>query len=64
MSDLTHLFHKGQKVRYLCKDFDGKTDEIGTVAEVEKDHLIVTILGNVNLWIEQGFNLDTIHTIF
>lgn len=64
MSNLTHLFKVGQKVRYICSDFDGKTNSPCTVTEVNADYMLLhDDKLDLTLWIEQGFNLECVHTI-
>lgn len=65
MSNLTHLFKVGQKVKY--KIIDDYTEEFkgwasGTVKETYEDHIIVDIPTISNhMWFEDGFNLDTLY---
>lgn len=55
MSDLTHLFSKGQKVR--CK-MDGSFHK-GIIKEIYQGHVIVNVSGiSDHCWFEEGFNLD------
>ena len=63
MSDLTHLFKVGQKVRYMNTDFDAVNIAIPCVVkETYPDHLIITDLEtNTDLWIEPGFNLGCVY---
>lgn len=58
MSDLTHLFNVGQKVK--C-NFDGKLHE-GTVTETYTDHIIIDVPGISNhCWFENGFNIGDVN---
>ena len=58
MSDLTHLFKVGQKVR--CK-IDNKF-YAGTVTETYIDHIIVDIPDISNhCWFESGFNIGDVY---
>lgn len=57
MSDLTHLFTVGQKVR--CK-MDGVFYK-GTVTETYTDHIIIDIPDISNhCWFENGFNIGDV----
>ena len=58
MSDLTHLFKTGQKVR--C-NFDG-TFHSGTVKETYKNHIIVDVPEiSDHCYFGEGFNLDCVY---
>lgn len=58
MSDLTHLFKVGQKVR--C-NFDG-TFHKGTVTETKADHIIVDVPTiSDHCWFEKDFNLGDVY---
>lgn len=58
MSDLTHLFKVGQKVR--CK-IEG-TFYKGTVKEVYTDHIIVDISDiSDHCWFENNFNIGDVY---
>lgn len=58
MSDLTHLFKTGQKVK--C-NFDGKFYS-GTVKETYSDHIIVDVPDiSDHCYFEKGFNLDSVY---
>lgn len=58
MSDLTHLFEVGQKVR--C-NMDGKFYD-GTVKEVYTDHIIVDIPKvSDHCWFENGLNIGNVY---
>lgn len=58
MSNLTHIFRIGQKVR--C-NLDG-TFYSGTVKETYADHIIVDIPGiSDHCWFESGFNIGDVH---
>lgn len=58
MSDLTHLFKIGQKVR--CK-LDGIFYK-GIVKETYEDHIIVNIPDfSDHCWFEEGFNIDCVY---
>lgn len=62
MSNLTHLFTIGQKVKSITSDFDGTIAASGVVAETYPDHLIVDF-GDYKGYYEEGFNLDKLYTI-
>lgn len=62
MSNLTHLFTIGQKVKSITSDFDGTIAASGVVAETCPDHLIVDF-GDYKGYYEEGFNLDKLYTI-
>lgn len=58
MSDLTHLFSVGQKVR--C-DMDGVFHK-GTVREIYEDHIIVDIPDiSDHCWFENDLNMDCVY---
>ena len=58
MSDLTHLFKIGQKVK--C-NFDGKLYG-GTVMETYANHIIVNVPDvSDHCWFENGFNIDCVY---
>ena len=58
MSNLTHLFKVGQKVK--CS-MDGKLHS-GTVKETYTDHIIVDVPGISNhCYFENGFNMDCVY---
>lgn len=63
MTNLTHLFKVGQKVKILCESFDGKKCfEDGEVKETHADHIIVTNNEvDIDGWYEEGFNIDRIY---
>lgn len=63
MSDLTHLFKVGQKVKYRNDDFDSVQKFIPCVVkETYVDHIIITDTEtDTDLWIEPGFNLDCVY---
>ena len=59
MSDLTHLFKIGQKVK--C-NFDGKLHS-GIVKETYIDHIIVDVPDiSDHCYFENGFNMDCVYT--
>lgn len=58
MSDLTHLFKIGQKVK--C-NFDGNLHS-GTVKETYTDHIIVDVADiSDHCWFEEGFNIGDVY---
>ena len=58
MSNLTHIFKVGQKVK--C-DMDGKMHN-GVVKEIYDDHIIVDIPEVFDhCWFESGFNIDCVY---
>lgn len=58
MSNLTHIFKVGQKVK--C-DMDGKMHD-GVVKETYDDHIIVDIPEvSDHCWFEPGFNIDCVY---
>ena len=58
MSNLTHLFKVGQKVK--CS-MDGKLHS-GTVKETYTDHIIVDVPGISNhCYFENGFNISDVY---
>ena len=58
MSDLTHLFKVGQKVK--CK-VDGKFFD-GTIKETYTDHIIVDVPKvSSHCWYENGLNMDCVY---
>lgn len=58
MSNLTHLWKVGQKIRYNCEGNWYK----GEVKEVYPDHLIVDCPDiSDHLWFESGLNLDCLY---
>lgn len=63
MSDLSHLFKIGQKVKYKNDDFDAiKKFSDCIVKETYKDHIIITDLEtNTDLWVQEGFNMDLVY---
>ena len=63
MSDLTHLFKVGQKVKYKNNDFDAVKKFIPCIVkETYVDHIIITDTETeTDLWIEPGFNLDCVY---
>lgn len=63
MSDLTHLFKVGQKVKYKNDDFDAVKKIIPCVVkETYADHIIITDTEtDTDLWIAPGFNLDCVY---
>ena len=50
MDDWKRL-HVGDKVVYHWNEFDGKGEMVGTVTEVEPDHVIV-LADSMNLWLD------------
>lgn len=61
MSNLTHLFRVGQKVRVLLDD---KLHN-GTVTETYSDHIIVDVVGiSDHCWFESGFNLGDVYPAY
>lgn len=61
MTNLTHLFKIGQKVR--C-ELDGDLCD-GTVVETYEDHIIVDIPEvSDHCWFEHGFNIGDVHPIY
>lgn len=67
MSNLTHLFKVGQKVRTLWEGDFGlpSTWHNGTVKETYADHIIIDVEGISNhCWYEEGLNLDTVYPIY
>ena len=62
MSDLTHLFKVGQKVKVLHDDFEGRYFKNGIVKETYPDHIIVNLTEtNTNCWYEHGFGIDMVY---
>ncbi len=58
MSDLTHLYHTGQRVH--C-NLD-RIMYMGTVKEVYTDHIIVDIPEvSDHCWFEEGLNMDCVY---
>lgn len=58
MSDLTHLFTVGQKVK--C-NMDGQMFD-GIIETTHVDHIIVNIPGvSDHCWFENGVNMDCVH---
>ena len=58
MSNLTHLFKVGQKVK--C-NFDGKLYS-GTVTETHANHIIVNVPDvSDHCWFENGFNIGDVY---
>lgn len=58
MSNLTHLFKPGQKVRWKT---EGKTYG-GTVTKTYEDHIIVDVPQiSDHCWFEQNLNLDELY---
>lgn len=58
MSDLTHLFKIGQKVK--C-NFDGKLHN-GTIKETYTDHIIVNVPDiSDHCYFENGFNISDVY---
>lgn len=67
MSNLTHLFHVGQKVKTRWQEsWEAKPRWYdGTVKETYKDHIIVDVpMISDHCWYEEGFNLDTIYPVY
>lgn len=63
MTNLTHLFHVGQKLKIRNDDFDSlqKFDD-GIVKEAHEDHIIVTeTKTNTDGWYEEGLNIDLLY---
>lgn len=62
MSDLTHLFTVGQKVRIKNDDFDSKRKwDKGTIKETYPDHIIVHFDEfDYDGYFEHGFGLDRV----
>lgn len=64
MTDLTHLFKIGQKVKIKNEqDFTNKVYfDDGEIIETYPDHIIVkNIKYDVNGWYEEGFNIGEIY---
>ena len=64
MSDLSHLFHVGQKVKWKNTDFDhvGPLFDDGIVTEVYPDHIIVNLTKyDVNMYCEEDFGIDHVY---
>lgn len=62
MSDLTHLWKVGQRVRIRINDFDMQGWLTGYVQEVYSDHLIVYCNEiDHNMWFEQDMNLGDLY---
>ena len=58
MTNLTHLFKVGQKVRYKL---DGVFHK-GTVKETYQDHIIVDISEiSDHYWFEEGWNIGDVY---
>ena len=58
VSNLTHIFSIGQKVKCLM---DGKMYN-GIVRETYENHIIVDVKGiSDHCWFERGFNLDCVY---
>lgn len=45
-------FKLGQKVVWVCKDFDGISSTDATITEIHKDHCIAKTEDNITLWID------------
>ncbi len=61
MSNLTHLFYRGQKVRIKDEEFGEITWNKGIVRDVFPDHIIVDVRGvSDHCWYEPGFNIDRV----
>ena len=64
MSDLTHLFKVGQKVKIKFNDFEGLRFKDGVIKETYVDHIVVTeIETNTDMWFEHGM-LDMIYSLY
>lgn len=64
MSDLTHLFHVGQKVNHIHEEeFTGKVlKEPCYVKETYPDHIIChNIKFDFDFWVEEGMNIGEIY---
>lgn len=46
-------FKLGQKVVWVCKDFDGISSTDATITEVYEDHYIAKTEDNITLWIDE-----------
>lgn len=51
----------GDKIKYSWNEFDGSGSTVGTVTEIEADHIIVRA-DDMNLWCED-FNSDMFQKI-
>ena len=57
MSNLTHIFYRGQKV--ICRTELGMIESI--IKEVYEDHIIVDVPTiSDHMWYEEGFNLSDV----
>ena len=63
MSDLTHIYKVGQKVRVRMGDeIDGFYMYGGTVKEISKDHIIVSVPEiSDHCWFENGLNINDVY---
>lgn len=62
MSDLTHIFKVGQKVKIKNEEFGKIWWTDGVVTETYADHIIVhETQFDCNLWFENGFNIGNVY---